>query len=230
MVHHYFQVHQNGKVKVAAAICRGERQGLIFVRTKAWRGPPRPAAWRSEGVTAGAIHGRSPPVPARSLPRRLRVGSLHAMVATDVAPVASTSTPWTSSCTTTAETKRPICNRSGRTARAWHRRASLSRPVCGPGSSRPKVTRKRLGLKLPIVEASPTTPPSGTRRHVADPARSDPVTPKRPKDEEKAAASGTTAERRRRVTSPTTTIKRALAIVRAPRRRRLRDGPAPSPR
>jgi superfamily II DNA/RNA helicase len=56
MVHHFFNVHQMDRIKVAAAICPPLGKTLIFCRTK--RGADRLVEQlQKEGVDAAAIHG-----------------------------------------------------------------------------------------------------------------------------------------------------------------------------
>ncbi len=172
MVHHYFQVHQMDKVKVAAAICRANDKVLIFVRTK--RGADRLVQQLAvEGVTAGAIHGDLRQSQRERALADFVSGSLHAMVATDVAArgldidavdvVVHYDPP---------EDQKAYLHRSGRTARAGTDGVVVSLLLWNQVVEA-QVTMKRLGLKLPIVEAFSNDPALGNlAAHVADPARS----------------------------------------------------------
>src|ERR1019366_6862631 len=56
MVHHFLNVHQMDRVKVAAAVCRSFGKTLVFCRTK--RGADRLVEQLvKEGISAAAIHG-----------------------------------------------------------------------------------------------------------------------------------------------------------------------------
>jgi superfamily II DNA/RNA helicase len=172
MVHHYFQVHQMDKVKVAAAICRANDKVLIFVRTK--RGADRLVQQLAvEGVSAGAIHGDLRQSQRERALADFTKGSLHAMVATDVAArgldidavdvVVHYDPP---------EDQKAYLHRSGRTARAGTDGVVVSLLLWNQVVEA-QVTMKRLGLKLPIVEVfSNDAALSDLAAHVADPARS----------------------------------------------------------
>ena len=172
MVHHYFQVHQMDKVKVAAAICRENDKVLIFVRTK--RGADRLVQQLGvEGVVAGAIHGDLRQSQRERALADFTSGSLHAMVATDVAArgldidavdvVVHFDPP---------EDQKAYLHRSGRTARAGTAGVVVSLLLWNQVVES-QVTMKRLGLKLPIVEVFSNDPAfQDLAAHVADPARS----------------------------------------------------------
>jgi superfamily II DNA/RNA helicase len=172
MVHHYFQVHQMDKVKVAAAICRSNDKVLIFVRTK--RGADRLVQqFAVEGVVAGAIHGDLRQSQRERALADFMSGSLHALVATDVAArgldidavdvVVHYDPP---------EDQKAYLHRSGRTARAGTDGVVVSLLLWNQVVEA-QVTMKRLGLKLPIVEVFSNDPAlKDLAAHVADPARS----------------------------------------------------------
>ena len=172
MIHHYFQVHQMDKVKVAAAICRANDKVLIFVRTK--RGADRLVQQlATEGVNAGAIPGDLRQSQRERALADFTSGKLHAMVATDVAArgldidavdvVIHYDPP---------EDQKAYLHRSGRTARAGTDGVVVSLLLWNQVVEA-QVTMKRLGLKLPIVEAFSNDPAlKDLASHVADPARS----------------------------------------------------------
>jgi superfamily II DNA/RNA helicase len=172
MIHHYFQVHQMDKVKVAAAICRANDKVLVFVRTK--RGADRLVQQLGvEGVVAGAIHGDLRQSQRERALADFVSGSLHAMVATDVAArgldidavdvVVHFDPP---------EDQKAYLHRSGRTARAGTAGVVVSLLLWNQVVEA-QVTMKRLGLKLPIVEVFSNDPAfQDLAAHVADPARS----------------------------------------------------------
>ena len=172
MVHHYFQVHQMDKLKVAAAICKSNDKVLIFVRTK--RGADRVVQQLAvEGVIAGAIHGDLRQSQRERALADFMSGSLHALVATDVAArgldidavdvVVHYDPP---------EDQKAYLHRSGRTARAGTDGVVVSLLLWNQVVEA-QVTMKRLGLKLPIVEVFSNDPAlQDLAAHVADPARS----------------------------------------------------------
>src|SRR5215212_4240048 len=84
MHHRFFAVHDMDKVKVAAAIAKGNERTLIFCNTK--RGADRlERSLEKEGIDAAAIHGD---LPQRVRERALKdfdEGRLRVLVATDVA-------------------------------------------------------------------------------------------------------------------------------------------------
>ena len=84
MEHRFLQVHQMDKVKVAAAICRGQEKSLLFVRTK--RGADRLVEnLTKEGVRAAAIHGDLRQANRERALSDFSNGKLPVLVATDVA-------------------------------------------------------------------------------------------------------------------------------------------------
>ncbi|MGH9100873.1 MAG: DEAD/DEAH box helicase, partial [Acidimicrobiales bacterium] len=84
MVHRFLQVHQMDKVRVAAAIARGQEKTLVFVRTK--RGADRLVEHLGgEGVRAAAIHGDLRQANREKALAEFSSGKLPVLVATDVA-------------------------------------------------------------------------------------------------------------------------------------------------
>jgi superfamily II DNA/RNA helicase len=160
------------KVKVVSAICRANDKVLIFVRTK--RGADRLVQQLAvEGVIAGAIHGDLRQSQRERALADFTAGSLHAMVATDVAArgldidavdvVVHYDPP---------EDQKAYLHRSGRTARAGTDGVVVSLLLWNQVVEA-QVTMKRLGLKLPIVEIFSNDPAlQDLAAHVADPARS----------------------------------------------------------
>ncbi|HEY8081766.1 MAG TPA: DEAD/DEAH box helicase, partial [Acidimicrobiales bacterium] len=172
MVHHYFQVHQMDKVKVATAISRSNDKVLIFVRTK--RGADRLVEQLGkEHVTAGAIHGDLRQSQRERALADFTSGKLHVLVATDVAArgldidavdvVIHYDPP---------EDEKAYLHRSGRTARAGSAGVVVSLLLWNQVVES-QVTMKRLGLRLPIVEVFSNDPCLADLEHyVADPAAS----------------------------------------------------------
>jgi superfamily II DNA/RNA helicase len=171
MVHHYFQVHQMDKVKVAAAICKANDKVLLFVRTK--RGADKLVEHLAkEHVVAGAIHGDLRQAQRERALADFTKGSLHALVATDVAArgldidavdvVIHYDPP---------EDEKAYLHRSGRTARAGTAGVVVSLLLWNQVVES-QVTMKRLGLRLPIIELFSNDPALGhLANFVADPAR-----------------------------------------------------------
>ncbi len=171
MVHHYFQVHQMDKVKVAAAICRANDKVLLFVRTK--RGADKLVEQLAkEHVVAGAIHGDLRQAQRERALADFTKGSLHALVATDVAArgldidavdvVIHYDPP---------EDQKAYLHRSGRTARAGTAGVVVSLLLWNQVVES-QVTMKRLGLRLPIIELFSNDPALGDLTNfVPDPAR-----------------------------------------------------------
>jgi superfamily II DNA/RNA helicase len=172
MTHHYFQVHQMDKVKVAAAICRSNDKVLLFVRTK--RGADRLVQQLAgEGIVAGAIHGDLRQSQREKALAEFSAGRLHALVATDVAArgldidavdVVVHYDP--------AEDEKAYLHRSGRTARAGTDGVVVSLLLWNQVVEA-QVTMKRLGLKLPVVEMFSNDPAlADLANHVPDAAAS----------------------------------------------------------
>jgi superfamily II DNA/RNA helicase len=170
MVHHFFQVHQMDKVKVATAICEANDKVLMFVRTK--RGADRLVEQLGkEGVRAGAIHGDLRQAQRERALAEFTSGKLHVLVATDVAArglhidavdvVIHYDPP---------EDEKAYLHRSGRTARAGIAGVVVSLLLYNQVVEA-QVTMKRIGLKLPIVEIFSNDPALKDLEHfVPDPA------------------------------------------------------------
>jgi superfamily II DNA/RNA helicase len=157
MVHHFLNVHQMDKVKVAAAIVSSYDKALIFCRTK--RGADRVVEELSKlGINAAAIHGDLRQQQRERALADFTAGTLHVLVATDVAArglhidavdvVVHYDLP---------EDEKAYLHRSGRTARAGTEGVVVSlllwNQVVEAG-----IIQKRLGLKLPIVEVFSNNP------------------------------------------------------------------------
>jgi superfamily II DNA/RNA helicase len=172
MVHHFFQVHQMDKVKVAAAICRANDKALLFVRTK--RGADRLVQHLAqEHIVAGAIHGDLRQSQRERALADFAAGKLHVLVATDVAArgldidavdvVVHYDPP---------EDHKAYLHRSGRTARAGTAGVVVTLLLWNQVVEA-QVTMKRIGLKLPIVEVFSNDPAlSDLEHYVPDPAHS----------------------------------------------------------
>jgi superfamily II DNA/RNA helicase len=172
MVHHFFQVHQMDKVKVAAAICRANDKALLFVRTK--RGADRLVQHLAqEHIVAGAIHGDLRQSQRERALADFAAGKLHVLVATDVAArgldidavdvVVHYDPP---------EDHKAYLHRSGRTARAGTAGVVVTLLLWNQVVEA-QVTMKRIGLRLPIVEIFSNDPAlSDLEHYVADPAAS----------------------------------------------------------
>ena len=160
MVHHFFQVHQMDKVRVAAAICRANDKVLLFVRTK--RGADKLVQQlATEGVVAGAIHGDLRQSQREKALADFAAGSLHALVATDVAArgldidavdVVVHYDP--------ADDDKAYLHRSGRTARAGRRGLVVTLVLWNEQMEVERI-QKRLGLTEPIVEMFSNDPRLG---------------------------------------------------------------------
>jgi superfamily II DNA/RNA helicase len=172
MVHHFFQVHQMDKVKVAAAICRANDKVLLFVRTK--RGADKLVQQLgTEGVVCGAIHGDLRQSQRERALADFAAGTLHVLVATDVAArgldidavdvVIHYDPP---------EDHKAYLHRSGRTARAGTDGVVVTLLLWNQVVEA-QVTMKRIGLRLPIVEVFSNDPAlSDLASFVPDPAAS----------------------------------------------------------
>jgi superfamily II DNA/RNA helicase len=151
MEHRFLQVHQMDKVKVAAAICRGARKTLVFVRTK--RGADRLVEQlQREGVRADAIHGDLRQSSREKALQQFSSDRLSVLVATDVAArgldiddvdvVVHYDPP---------EDHKAYLHRSGRTARAGEA-GVVATLVLWDQILEVERIQKRLGLRLPITE------------------------------------------------------------------------------
>jgi len=157
MVHHFLNVHQMDRVKVAAAICRANKKTIIFVRTK--RGADKLVEQLiKEGVNAAAIHGDLRQSQREKALADFADDKLPALVATDVAArglhidgvdcVMHYDPP---------EDHKAYLHRSGRTARAGSTGVVVSllqwNQIVEAG-----VLMKRVQLKLPVVEVFSNNP------------------------------------------------------------------------
>jgi superfamily II DNA/RNA helicase len=157
MVHHFLNVHQMDKVKVAAAIVTNYDKALIFCRTK--RGADRLVEELGKlGVQAAAIHGDLRQAQRERALADFTNDKLHVLVATDVAArglhidgvdvVVHYDPP---------EDQKAYLHRSGRTARAGTEGVVVSlllwNQIVEAG-----IVQKRLELKVPIVEVFSNDP------------------------------------------------------------------------
>lgn len=157
MEHRFLQVHQMDKVRVAAAICRGQEKALVFVRTK--RGADRLVDQLGDiGVRAAAIHGDLRQANREKALADFASGKLPVLVATDVAArglhiegvdvVVHFDPP---------EDHKAYLHRSGRTARAGSA-GVVATLVLWNQIVEAEVIQRRLGLRLPIVEVFSNDP------------------------------------------------------------------------
>ena len=151
VIHHFFQVHEMDRVKVAASICRGAFRTILFTRTK--RGADRLAKQlEREGVKVEAIHGDLRQGARERALKQFTAGRLQALVATDVAArgihvddidvVVHFDLP---------EDHKGFVHRSGRTARAGRAGAVATFVLWNQRLDVEKL-QKRLGLSEPVVE------------------------------------------------------------------------------
>jgi superfamily II DNA/RNA helicase len=151
MVHRFLQVHQMDKVRTAAAICRGARKAIVFVRTK--RGADRLVEQlRREGIRATAIHGDLRQSSREQAIADFTSNRLPVLVATDVAArgldiddvdvVVHYDPP---------EDHKAYLHRSGRTARAGGSGVAVTLVLWDQLLELERIQR-RLGLAVPIVE------------------------------------------------------------------------------
>jgi superfamily II DNA/RNA helicase len=168
MVHHFLQVHQMDRVKVAATICRSFDKTLIFCRTK--RGADRLVEQlQKEGVRAEAIHGDLRQSQREKALADFQGEKLPVLVATDVAArglhidavdcVMHYDPP---------EDHKAYLHRSGRTARAGSTGVVVSLLLWNQAIDA-EVIMRRLNLKRPIVEVFSNNP------HLSDLANWDPT-------------------------------------------------------
>jgi superfamily II DNA/RNA helicase len=157
VAHHFFQVHEMDRVKVAAAICRGAFRTILFVRTK--RGADRLATQlKREGVNVEPIHGDLRQGAREHALKQFIDGKLAALVATDVAArgihvddidvVVHFDLP---------EDHKGFVHRSGRTARAG-RGGAVATFVLWNQLLDVEKLQKRLGLREPVVEVFSNDP------------------------------------------------------------------------
>ena len=157
MVHHFFNVHQMDRIKVAAAICNSMGKTLIFCRTK--RGADRLVEQlQKEGVNAAAIHGDLRQSQREKALADFSTDKLPVLVATDVAArglhidgvdcVMHFDPP---------EDHKAYLHRSGRTARAGSTGVVVSLLLWNQ-TIEAEVIMRRLALKRPIVEVFSNDP------------------------------------------------------------------------
>ena len=157
MVHHFFNVHQMDRIKVAAAICNSMGKTLIFCRTK--RGADRLVEQlQKEGVNAAAIHGDLRQSQREKALADFTADKLPVLVATDVAArglhidgvdcVMHFDPP---------EDHKAYLHRSGRTARAGSTGVVVSLLLWNQ-TIEAEVIMRRLALKRPIVEVFSNDP------------------------------------------------------------------------
>jgi len=168
MVHHFLNVHQMDRIKVAAVICKSFDKTIIFCRTK--RGADRLVEQlQKEGVDAAAIHGDLRQSQREKALADFGADRLSVLVATDVAArglhidgvdcVMHFDPP---------EDHKAYLHRSGRTARAGSTGVVVSLLLYNQ-IIEAEVIMRRLALKRPIVEVFSNNP------HLKDLAHWDPT-------------------------------------------------------
>jgi superfamily II DNA/RNA helicase len=151
MVHHFLNVHQMDRIKVASTICNSNEKTIIFCRTK--RGADRLVEQLAkEGVNAAAIHGDLRQSQREKALADFTADRLPVLVATDVAArgldindvdcVMHFDPP---------EDHKAYLHRSGRTARAGKTGVVVSLLLWNQ-IIEAEIIMRRLGLKRPIVE------------------------------------------------------------------------------
>ena len=157
MVHHFLNVHQMDRIKVASTICNSYDKTIIFCRTK--RGADRLVEQlQKEGVNAAAIHGDLRQSQREKALADFSADRLAALVATDVAArglhidgvdcVMHFDPP---------EDHKAYLHRSGRTARAGSTGVVVSLLLWNQ-IIEAEIIMRRLGLKRPIVEVFSNNP------------------------------------------------------------------------
>ncbi len=157
MAHHFLNVHQMDRVKVAATICRSFDKTIVFCRTK--RGADRLVEQLAkEGVRAAAIHGDLRQSQREKALADFSADKLPVLVATDVAArglhieavdcVMHYDPP---------EDHKAYLHRSGRTARAGSTGVVVSLLLWNQ-IIEAQVIMCRLALKRPIVEVFSNDP------------------------------------------------------------------------
>ena len=157
MAHHFLNVHQMDRIKVAATICRSFDKTIIFCRTK--RGADRLVEQlEKEGVRAAAIHGDLRQSQREKALADFSADKLPVLVATDVAArglhidavdcVMHYDPP---------EDHKAYLHRSGRTARAGSTGVVVSLLLWNQ-IIEAQVIMRRLALKRPIVEVFSNNP------------------------------------------------------------------------
>jgi len=168
MAHHFLNVHQMDRIKVAAAICKSFDKTIIFCRTK--RGADRLVEQlQKEGVDAAAIHGDLRQSQREKALADFGADKLSVLVATDVAArglhidgvdcVMHFDPP---------EDHKAYIHRSGRTARAGSTGVVVSLLLYNQ-IIEAEVIMRRLALKRPIIEVFSNNP------HLKDLANWDPT-------------------------------------------------------
>ena len=157
MAHHFLNVHQMDRVKVAATICRSFDKTIVFCRTK--RGADRLVEQlEKEGVRAAAIHCDLRQSQREKALADFSADKLPVLVATDVAArglhieavdcVMHYDPP---------EDHKAYLHRSGRTARAGSTGVVVSLLLWNQ-IIEAQVIMRRLALKRPIVEVFSNDP------------------------------------------------------------------------
>ena len=157
MAHHFLNVHQMDRIKVAATICKSFDKTIIFCRTK--RGADRLVEQlEKEGVRAAAIHGDLRQSQREKALANFSADKLPVLVATDVAArglhidavdcVMHYDPP---------EDHKAYLHRSGRTARAGSTGVVVSLLLWNQ-IIEAQVIMRRLALKRPIVEVFSNNP------------------------------------------------------------------------
>ena len=157
MAHHFLNVHQMDRIKVAATICASFDKTIIFCRTK--RGADRLVEQlQKEGVNAAAIHGDLRQNQREKALADFTAHKLPVLVATDVAArgldidgvdcVMHFDPP---------EDHKAYLHRSGRTARAGLTGVVVSLLLWNQ-IIEAEVIMRRLALKRPIVEVFSNDP------------------------------------------------------------------------
>ncbi|MBJ7283003.1 MAG: DEAD/DEAH box helicase [Acidimicrobiia bacterium] len=151
MRHHFLQVHQLDKVKVAAAIARGVNRTLIFRSTK--RGADKLVEQlEREGIKAGAIHGDLRQSAREKALADFSAGKMSVLVATDVAArgihvdgvdVVIHYDP--------SHDHKDYLHRSGRTARAGEQGVAVTLMLYNQ-ENEVRVVMRRLRIEQSIVE------------------------------------------------------------------------------
>ncbi len=157
MVHHFLNIHQMDRIKVAASICHSFEKTIIFCRTK--RGADRLVEQLAkEGVDAAAIHGDLRQSQREKALADFGDDKLAVLVATDVAArglhidgvdcVMHFDPP---------EDHKAYLHRSGRTARAGSTGVVVSLLLWNQ-IIEAEIIMRRLGLKRPIIEVFSNDP------------------------------------------------------------------------
>ena len=157
MAHHFLNVHQMDRIKVAATICKSFDKTIIFCRTK--RGADRLVEQlEKEDVRAAAIHGDLRQSQREKALADFSADKLPVLVATDVAArglhidavdcVMHYDPP---------EDHKAYLHRSGRTARAGSTGVVVSLLLWNQ-IIEAQVIMRRLALKRPIVEVFSNNP------------------------------------------------------------------------